>query len=366
MRRRIRNLFKNIIINSLSTQQVNYLGGLYDSTFDLYRESGFSSTTPIPRQTAADVLMYRFKQEDELVALFSIMLRHEGERFYNRDLVIWGKEDFIVLLKLQKWIYDHQLKLFFRDPFYEHEINILNKIQIIDLRADVNIDEIIKNITGISRKMSVQDLEWRITLRLYDLEPKIGELVRKIMDLLLSRQNLQAFTGELFFCFKELAINASKANYKILFQKYVADKHGIRAEEDYKKFLDLFREEIEENGNSNMLEWAKKEDRFYTITFQSSMDSIEIWVTNTQNITLIEKEQILKKLDPERLDNDSFFIDDDENTEGAGLGLTLIVNVLKKYSSDSNPLKVIFYPDFIKIGFELKRFEMKQTLTSGS
>ena len=211
--------------------------------------------------------------------------------------------------------------------------------------------------------MGIKDLEWRITLRLYDLEPKVGELIRSIIDLLLSRQSLQEYTGELFFCFKELGINASKANYKILFQKYVAEKQGITPEGNYPKFLELFRTEIEENGNSNLLEYAKKDDRFYTITFQSTIDAIEIWVTNTQNITLIEKEQILKKLAPQRPDNDSFFVDD-ENTEGAGLGLTLIVNVLKKYSSDPNPLKVVFYPEFVKIGFELKRSEMKEDLTS--
>lgn len=362
MLRRMKRLFKTIIINSLSTQQVNYLGVLLDGSFDLYRESGFSSTTPIPRQTAADIFMYRYKEEDDLVRAFSILLRHEGERFYNRDLVIWGKEDFCVLLKLQKWVYDRDLRQFFRDPFYEHEINFLNKIHIIDLRSDMDVDKIIKSVAATSKKMSIQDLEWRITVRLYDLEAHIGELVRKIIDMLLSRQNLQSFTGELFFCFKELAINASKANYKLLFQKYVTEKQGVRSEDNYKKFLEMFKSEIEENGNSNLLEMAKKDDLFYTITFQSSIDSIEIWVTNTQNITIVEKEQILKKIAPDRMDSDSFFEDDDDNTEGAGLGLTLIINVLKKYSSDINPLKVVFYTDFIKIGFELKRSEMKQNI----
>jgi len=359
----MKNLFKQIIINSLSTQQVNYLGALYDSSFDLYRESGFSKTTPIPRQTAADVLSSRFSREEDMVRLFSILLRYEGERFYNRNLVIWGKEDFGVLLKLQKWVYDRDLKMFFRDPFYEHEINFLHKVQVIDLRSDVDISDLIDNITAVSKKMSIRDLEWRITVRLYDLEPKVGELIRRIMDLLLSRQDLQAFVGELFFCFKELAINASKANYKILFQKYVAEEKGVRSEDHYKKFLEMFREEIEENGNSNLLEWAKRDDRFYSITFQSSLDSIEIWVTNTQNCSMIEKEQIVKKLAPDLLSDDNFFgDDDDENTEGAGLGLAMILTVLKKYSSEKNPLKVVFYSDFIKIGFELKRQEIKENL----
>ena len=366
MIRRIKKLFYEILVNSLTTQQVKYLGEFLDTTFDLYHLSGFSQTQPIPRQTAAETLMIRFPEEDDLVRLFSIMLMHEGERFYNRDLAIWGRDKFIKLLKLNKWVYDPVLKQFFRDPFYEHEINFLKKIQLIDLRSDLNINNIISEISVISSKMSIRDIEWRIVIRLYDLDSITGELIRKIMGLLLSRQELQDFTGELFFCFKELAINASKANYKILFQKYVTSRQRITPEEDYSKFLELFRHEIEENGNSNLLKLAKKDDRFYTITFQSTMESIEVWVTNTQNITIVEKKQILKKLAPDRINEENFFNNDDENPEGAGLGLTMIINVLKKYSSDINPLKVVFYPDFIKMGFELKRSEIKENITEKS
>lgn len=363
MIRRIKKLFYEVVVNSLTTQQVKYLGEFLDSTFDLYHLSGFSLTQPIPRQTAAETLMLRFSEEDDMVRLFSIMLMHEGERFYNRDLAIWGRDKFIKLLKLNKWVYDPVLKQFFRDPFYEHEINFLKKIQVIDLRSETNINNIISEIAVISSKMSIRDIEWRIVLRLYDLDPRAGELIRKIMGLLLARQELQDFTGELFFCFKELAINASKANYKLLFEKYVSGKQGISPEEDYSKFLELFKHEIEENGNRNLLKLAKKDDRFYTITFQSTIESIEVWVTNTQNISLTEKKQILKKIAPERLSEDNFFNNDDEHPEGAGLGLTMIINVLKKYSSDINPLKVVFYPEFIKIGFELKRTEIRENLS---
>ena len=357
-------LFYNVLVNSLSTPQVNYLGELLDKSFNLARVSGFSPSIPIPRQNAAETLMFYFKEEDDIVRLFSILLAHEGEYFYNRDLNLWGKDEFIKMLRLNKWIYDSDLKQFFIDPFYEHEINLLKKIRIIDLRQEIDIDDMIEKITAASKKMSIQDIDWRITLRLYDLESRTGELIRKIINLLLARQNLQMFTPELFFCLKELAINASKANYKILFQKHVTSKQGIDPQKQYTKFLDMFKSEIEENGNTNLLALAKQEDRHYNIIFQSSLNSIEIWVTNNQNISIIEKEQILKKIAPDRLYGDSFVADEDEKTEGAGLGLNLILNVLKKYTGNRHPLKVIFYPDFIKIGFELKRSEMLQKIPS--
>lgn len=355
---KISKAFHKILINTLNTQQIDHLGRLFDSSFDLYKVSGFRQSVPIPRQTAADTLLYYCPEDEDIVRLFSIMLRYEGEHFYNRDLMIWGKNEFCSLLRYNKWIYDHDLKQFFLDPFYEHEINFLRKMRVIDLRDNIDVKAVISEVTAASKTMSIKDLEWRIAMRLYDLEPEVAELVRRIIDLLLTRQNLQMYTGEIFFCLKELAINASKANYKLLFEKYITKNNGITAEKNYSRFLELFRNEIEENGNANLLEYAKRDDRHYTITFQSSKEAIEIWVTNDQNVTLIEKEQILKKINPGRLDNDSFVVDDDENTEGAGLGLSLVINLLNNYSREEHPLKVVFYPEFIKIGFELKRADL--------
>ncbi len=92
------------------------------------------------------------------------------------------------------------MKQFFLDPFYEHEINFLKKIRILDLRNETDVKLIIDEISAISKKMSIKDLEWRIAMRLYDLDPQSAELIRRILDLLLARQNLQLYTGEMFFC----------------------------------------------------------------------------------------------------------------------------------------------------------------------
>jgi len=355
----IRKFFRQIINNSLNTQQVNYLGELVDSSFNLNRAAGFSSTMPVPRQTAANTLISYFSTEEEIVNLFACMLLHEGERFYNRDLAIWGRDEFLNLLRKHKWSYDRDLGMFFLDPFYEREINFLKKIRFIDLREKVSVKEIIKELTDITSAMSIADLEWRVVLRLYDLERETGELIRKIITLLLTRQELQMFTSDLFVCLKEMAINASKANYKLLFEKHVTAPEGITADKNYHVFLERFRDEIDENGNSNLFQLARQDDRYITITFQSTIDSIEIWVTNSQNITAVEKQQIIKKLGMSPAKENSFVNDDDELKEGAGLGINLVLRVLRSYSADPHPLKVVFYPEFIKFGFTLTRESLR-------
>ncbi len=354
----INHMFLKVVANSLDTGQVNYLGERLDTKFNVYRVSGFPDNAPLPRRTAAEVLINYFKSEDEMVRLFTIMLENEGKRFYNTSLKVWGKQDFINLLLKNKWIYDPEIKRFLLDPFYEREINFLKKIRILDLRHDTDMPGVIKEIKNASARLSLQDLEWRITIRLYDMEPQIGELIRKILDMLLARQNLQNYTHELYACLKELAINASKANYKILFEKYISRPQKVTQERDYFRFLRLFQEEIEENGNKRLIELARQEDRFINITFQSSLDSIAIWVTNSQNISLIEKQALLRKIKKGEFKNKDSFAEEPDYAEGAGFGLNLILSILKHYTKDSEPLKVVFYPDFIKVGFELTRDEL--------
>lgn len=354
----IYRLFYKVVNNSLNTEQINYLGESVDRSFNLYTQSGFNPNIPIPRQTAARTLLEYFTEDGDAVRLFAFMLSREGKRFYQRELAIWGKDEFLALLEKFKWVYDKEMSCFLLDPFYEHEINLLKKIRVIDLRDEFPIMETISEITEISKKMGIQDLEWRITIRLYDLDQKIGELIRKIIALLLSKQDLQIFTPNIFACLKELAINASKANYKLLFAKYITGPQGLVSEKNYVQFLEKFKEEIEENGNTNLIELARKDDRYINIFFQSTNDAIEIWVMNNQAVSAIEKRQILSKLGMLGSKVDSFFNNDDDLVEGAGFGINLILKILKTYTREKNPLKVIFYPDSIKIGFSLKRKEL--------
>lgn len=364
MNSEINNLFYKVLINSLNTQQVNYLGSLLDRKFNLNKEGGISESIPIPRQTAAQILLDRFgNNEEEIVKLFTILFENDGKRFYNRKLTLWGRDEFIALLKKNKWNYDEDLHCFLIDPFYEREINFLRKIRLLDLREQIDVKSIISEIESISKTMGIQDLEWRVTVRLYDIDAASSELILKIIMLLLTRQNLQVFASDIFVCLKELIINASKANYKILFDKHVTRKKGISMDSNYKEFLEMFRSEIEENGNVNLLSLAKKEDRYITITFQSTRETIDAWVSNNQRLSTIEKKRLYQRLMQSESPNDSFVNNDpDEFYEGAGLGINLVLRVLRNYSKDPHPLKIVFFPESLKIGFQLKRVHLLEKL----
>jgi hypothetical protein len=50
MNRKILSHFRKIVIHSMETGQINYLGALLEPSFDVYEESGFGRTIPLPRR----------------------------------------------------------------------------------------------------------------------------------------------------------------------------------------------------------------------------------------------------------------------------------------------------------------------------
>lgn len=353
--------FTEVLSLSLNTNQIHYLAQKVDSKFDLYRESGFGRMIPIPRKIAAQTVVNYFKQEKDIIQLYAEMLQLEDTGFHGSTINIIDKYDLIKLIEKNKWVYNDDQMNFYPDPFYEHEINFLKTVRLIDLRTNFSTEKIIQEIKAASKKLKIKDLEWRITVRLYEIDRAKEKLIREVVELLLARQNLENLASEIYVCLKELIINSSKANYKILFEKYVTRPMGITADRNYVEFLKLFKEEIETNGKDRLSGFAQKDDMFFNVFFQSTNNSIAIWVSNYSVISKIEKMRLLKKFH-ESAANSGMDLSDDDYSEGAGMGIRLVLKVLKQYSSEKDPLKIIFYPDFIKIGFELKRSDLLEKI----
>lgn len=354
----IKKLFLDVMTLSLNTEQANHIAQEVNGSFNIYNESGFGYKIPIPRQTAAETILHFFRREEDIVDLFTAMLKQEGTRFHGVTMKIHKKNEFIKLLKKHKWIYDEYLTRFYRDPFYANEINFLKSIRMIDLRKKISHDKIINDIKKAAEELSLGRLDWRMTVRMYELDAEKEKLVKKIIELLLSSQKLKKYSDDMYICLKELSINASKANYKILFEKFISSKEGVTSDKNYEKFLELFKQEIKEHSNTRLSELARQEDMFFNVFFQSTENSLAIWVSNYASISKIERKRILEKLKENYFEITDVYGKEDRYSEGAGFGMNLVINVLSRHSSDPEPLKIVFYPEFVKIGFELKRTEL--------
>lgn len=347
-----------VIRLSLNPDQAAYLAEQLDRRFDLREASGFGPHIAVPAHAAAETIVEHFREEDELLRYFELMLDRQGVFLFNSTIQVKGREQFLDMALKRHWVYDQDLKRFFRDPFFSDSINFLRSIERLDLRkaSEAEINDLRANVQEHAEKLRAVDLEWRIGLRMYRLDRPRDRLLQQVVELLLVRQNLEPRAYEIYYCLKELALNAAKANYKHIF-----DLHMDRPqddEDDYAAMLERFRLELEENGDANVGRKAEELDLFVDLAFKSTADAIVIWITNYVPIKKIEKERMLDKMNLSREDQHSFQAPDDEHREGAGLGLAMVMRILTHYSGQAAPLNVVFYPNATKVGFTLRRADL--------
>lgn len=348
-----RRALADVIRTSLNSDQTNYIGGHVDPKFDLRHETGFGKHLAIPAEVAADTVVNYFRNEEDLVRFFEVMINRQGTFVFGSTITIKGKSDFIKLLAKKRWIYDPDLELFFRDPFFAESINFLKSVELIDLRSGRDTESIIAEMATHAEALNAAELDWLITIRAYGLGESFDRLIRALLEILLLRQNAGTHAYALYCCLRELAVNAAKANYKHLFRGM-----GPTEEGDYSENLQAFRQELEDHGDENLERAARNKDVFFDLDFKSSHSSISMWAVNYVPLMKVEKTRILSKLRLKEFHKDSFADGPDELREGAGLGLNLVKTILKGYYPGGDPVKVVFYPESTKIGFVIRREDL--------
>ena len=359
----IRKFLYKAIIQALNTDQVNHIGNLIDRKFDVGRISGFENVTSMPKTTAAETVIKYFQKSEDLIRYYEIMLNYHGRFLYDSYVHVKNRQEFINVLYKKGWIYDPDLQLFLKDNFFFDDINFLESIRVLDLRKEVNFNELLTRIKKAGENLRAIDLEWSIDMRMYGLTREVDELMQSTIEMLLAKQNLTPFTYNIYFCLRELAMNAGKAGYKHLYEKYLTKEKESSGEYDYTEILRLFRDEIYENRDMRLVELARKEDLYFDLYYKSNKHSISIWTQNYTPISKIEKIRLLDRLHISLFDDEDRFINiDDQYAEGAGMGIMMVMNILKSLYPGKEPLKVVFYPNSTKIGFVIFRADMEKML----
>ena len=165
----------------------------------------------------------------------------------------------------------------------------------------------------------------------HDMEIYMSEILTAFLQELGQEHMIQY----LVYCQNELITNAKKANTKrVYFKEKGLD---ITNEDDYNRGMENFKADTLENI-SHYLDLQKKAGLYVNLLLQVRNNKIKMEVHNNSNLTVFEYKRIHDKLArAEMFDSveDALFQLLD-NSEGAGLGLVIMILMLKKIGMEAN------------------------------
>jgi len=179
-----------------------------------------------------------------------------------------------------------------------------------------------------------------ISITTYTLPHTMELYMQDVLTTFLTECHQEHMSVYLSYCLSELVTNAKKANTKwIYFKEKGLD---INNEEDYEKGMESFKKDTLGNIEYWLLN-QKKEGLYVRLVLQEYKDKIKIEIHNNRELTLFEYKRIHDKLARARKYNsvDEVFAKILDNSEGAGLGIVIIVLMLEKIGLTEENYQVI-------------------------
>jgi len=178
-----------------------------------------------------------------------------------------------------------------------------------------------------------------LTVTTYTLPHDVEVYITKLLASFLKSAGRQDLTDYLQYCVQELAVNAKKANTKRVYFKEKKAEIGDKAQ--YEKLMRTFKKDTLENIE-HYLRLMKDLGYFIKVSFTYKNNTIVLEIRNNVLISKTELMRIYDKLARARKYNtlsDAFnqVLDD---SEGGGLGIVVLVLMLKKMNLDDDCFEI--------------------------
>lgn len=182
-------------------------------------------------------------------------------------------------------------------------------------------------------------------IKFFIIDDDIEQKIETAISLLFEKFERPELPGVVYTCIKELMINGTKANLKrILFENNRLD---IDDDDEYLKGMLDFRNALNENSYRTYLPDLRKRDYWVNVRFEYTPDGMRINVVNNAHISPLEDKRLREKLKKAmQYDNIAeFYMDQGDEIEGAGMGIALIVMLLKGIEIDPSLFRIGNTPD---------------------
>ncbi|MCL2705401.1 MAG: HDOD domain-containing protein [Spirochaetaceae bacterium] len=158
---------------------------------------------------------------------------------------------------------------------------------------------------------------------------EIEEQLEQILGIFLEEFGQKAILTQISYCLRELAVNANKANTK---RVYFMEKNlDIEDEEDYQAGMQSFKGDTLDNIEY-YFEKQKEEGLYIKVGFHASTEKLTITIRNNSKISKKEQMRVYDRIARSRAFNtlEEAMTSVLDSSEGAGLGLVILVLMLKK------------------------------------
>lgn len=176
------------------------------------------------------------------------------------------------------------------------------------------------------------------TVRLvsYSVSDDVEVKLDAIIHLILKKYDRLDLKPLIYTLVKELLINGAKANLKrVFFEEMGFDIHN---ESDYEKGISEYKAHMTEDMARIHGKLAREKKISVDATFHYNNDGIVVEVVNYTAVTPQEEKRFRKKLG-EIMKYDTmidFYMNNEDHTEGAGLGLAMVTTMMKAEDINAN------------------------------
>jgi len=178
-----------------------------------------------------------------------------------------------------------------------------------------------------------------LTITTYTHPKEIEIYIENVIESFLGHMNQIKLKDYIIYCVQELVVNAKKANTKRIFFK----ERGldINNDADYEAGMKSFKEETLSNI-AYYLQLQKEKGLYIKVILQVKRNTIKIEIRNNVKANKIEQLRIHDKMARSRqFDNlEDALTQVLDDTEGAGLGLVILVLMLKKMGLDDEAFSI--------------------------
>ncbi len=168
-----------------------------------------------------------------------------------------------------------------------------------------------------------------LTIKTYTLSHDTEVYLEEILSVFLTELGYTEIKDQLAYCLRELAVNAKKANTK---RAYFLEKNlSLENPDDYDEGMKTFKEETLDNIQY-YLQKQKEQGLYIKIIFHTQGKTFNIMVRNNVEITRKEQIRVYDRIARSRAFTtmEEAFATVLDNSEGAGLGIVILILMLKK------------------------------------